>query len=87
MDAYEVLVIVLSITFAVFLILAIIVAIYTIKLLKSLRRSAEKAEVVINDIVDTSWSIRHSLEPLKLIKMFIKLFTSIKDSTKQRRYR
>ena len=48
MDAFEILVIVLSVLLAIFLILAIVVTVYVLKVVKSIKLLSEKAASVVD---------------------------------------
>ena len=58
MDAYEILVIILSVTLAVFLILSIIAVSMILKLLSSVRKVVAKGE----DLVDTATELGETLK-------------------------
>lgn len=64
MDAFEILVVILSITLAVFLIIGIIFMSLFVELMKKLNRIADKAETAIDNIEEVSNSIRKIASPL-----------------------
>lgn len=72
-QAYSTLVIILSITLAVFLILAIISAVYLIKLLKSANRISDKAETVVNNIEEASENFKKVAGPAAAVQAFTNL--------------
>jgi hypothetical protein len=50
MSSYDVLVVILSITLAVFLVLGIVVLVYVLKIVKSVKRVVAKAEQVADNV-------------------------------------
>lgn len=67
MDAYNTLVIILSITLAVFLVVGIAAAILAIQFLKKLNVIMERADNVMSDIENLSKTIRKVATPLNSI--------------------
>ncbi len=59
MDAFQILVIILSVLLAIFLILAIAVATYTLKLIKTIKDLSDKAA----SVVESAASIRKFVSP------------------------
>lgn len=72
MDAFEILVVILSITLAIFLVIGIIFMSLFVELMKKLNRIADKAETAIDNVEAVSESIRKIASPLAL-------FASIAD--------
>lgn len=70
-DAYEILVIILSITLAIFLTLAIIATSYTIKLLKKANNIADKAEAVATDVETFSNSLKNAAGPAAAMRVML----------------
>jgi hypothetical protein len=50
MESYDILVIILSITLAVFLIVSIIAMVLLIQLLKKVKEASKKAQVIVDDV-------------------------------------
>ena len=73
MDAFEILVIILSITLAIFLVLAITLTIGLIKLVKQLSITAERTDNIVSNIESASDSIKNMAGPAALISAIAKL--------------
>ena len=85
MDAYQVLVIILSVTLFVFLILAIIACLYIIKLLKHINNVGESVEGVVNNIRDVSDIVKKTAANTAvagLISSFINKFVLRREDDK-----
>ncbi len=72
-QAYGTLVIILSVTLAVFLILAIIATTWLIRVLKRVNRITEKAEEVANNIEQASENFRKVSGPAAVIQALSKI--------------
>ncbi|MCA9350066.1 hypothetical protein KC874_00040 [Candidatus Saccharibacteria bacterium] len=75
MDYYQILVIILSITLAIFLILAIVSVIFIIKILNKFKKVAENAELVSDNIAEASKTMKKFAGPAavaNVISKFIK---------------
>lgn len=72
-QAYNTLVIILSITLAVFLILAIIASVYLIRLLKSANRLSAKAEMVADNIEQASENFKKVAGPAAAVQAVMNL--------------
>lgn len=70
-DAYEILVIILSITLAIFLILAIVATSLIIHFLKKANAIADKAELVANDVEAFSSSLKSAAGPAAAIRVLM----------------
>jgi hypothetical protein len=70
-DAYEILVIILSITLAIFLVLAIVAVSYTIKLLKKANTIADKAEAVAADVESFSSTLKNAAGPAAAMRVML----------------
>jgi hypothetical protein len=79
MDSFDILVIILSVTLAIFLVTSIVAILYIIKILKRLNKVAESAEQVASNIEDASKTIKNTAGPASLIKMFMGAYNSKKD--------
>lgn len=66
---FDILVIILSVTLAIFLILAITVAILAIKLFKTLNRIADKAESVVESAETVGRFFKTASGPLAVFKL------------------
>lgn len=61
MDAFEILVVILSVTLATFLILGIILMVYAIKVVKTIKRLSAKAESVVDSAANITKVITPSV--------------------------
>lgn len=68
MDSYDILVIILSVTLAIFLVLAIVATISMIKLISSVRRIAAKGEQVIDTAEQAAETFAKAAGPISFIK-------------------
>ena len=78
MDAFEILVIILSITLAIFLVLAIVATTYLIKILKKVDAITEHAESVAANIESASQKFRQAAGPAAMASLFAKFFSKDK---------
>lgn len=69
--AYQALVIILSVTLAVFLVLAIILSILGIKFMKKANRVADSAEVVADNVETFSTSLRNASGPAAVMRVIV----------------
>lgn len=69
--AYQVLVIILSVTLAIFLVLAIIATSLTIRLLRKANRVADSAESVANDIEAFSTQLKQAAGPAAALRVIM----------------
>ncbi len=81
MDAYEILVIILSITLAILLVLCIIIAISVMKLVKKLRVISDKAEEVIDDVEAVSGFFRKTAGPVAMTGLISNIVSKVADLT------
>ena len=63
MDAFEILVVVLSSLLALFLALSIVVAVFAIKLVKNLKQISDKAVVLFNDASSVAATMKKAAAP------------------------
>ena len=83
MNAYQMLVVILSTTLAIFLVLAIVATVILIQILRNMRNLPEKAEDIMDNLRDVSDAIRDTASPLIMLgDMISKFFPS---SGKKRR--
>lgn len=73
MDYYQTLVIILSITLAVFLVLAIVCTILVIIVFSKLKRVVENAEQVSDNIVEASNTIKQFAGPAAIANLIMKI--------------
>lgn len=82
MDAYGILVIILSITLAVFLVLGIILVSVLIKLANQVRTITAKAEVVMDDVEAVSGFFRKTAAPVAIGNLLSNIVSTITDRKK-----
>ena len=73
-QAYSTLVIILSITLAIFLVLAIIASVYLIRLLKSANRISAKAELVAENVEKASENFSKVAGPAAAMQAAMNIF-------------
>ncbi len=76
MDAYHILVIVLSSLLGIFLLVSIIAVVMVVKLIKSLRLIVAKGEQLVDAAEEISNTFRHNAGAAALIKMLLSFVTS-----------
>lgn len=74
MNAYQILVIILSITLAVFLVLAITATIMFIGLLRGMQDVPEKVNDIVENLQEVSEAVRDTAAPLIMIGDLMKKF-------------
>lgn len=79
MDAYSTLVIILSITLAIFLVTAIILAIALTKLVNQMRNITTKAEAVMDDVEAVSDFFRKTAAPVAIGNLLSNIVSMITD--------
>lgn len=79
MDAFEILVIILSTFLAIFLILAIVVLIGLLKLVKQVRHITEKAEEVIDNVEQASELFKKSASTLTFTNIVSNIISKVSD--------
>jgi len=77
MDAYGILVIILSITLAIFLVVSIIVGVMLMKILKKVQHIVEQAEHVADNAVKLGETIHNIATPVAAGKLFSNIAASI----------
>lgn len=80
MDSYDILVIILSVTLAVFLILAIIATSIAIKVLKKIHIAADSAKAVADNVEAITGSVKHVANGTAVISAITMLFEKFKKS-------
>lgn len=84
MDAFEILVIILSTFLAIFLLLAIVVLVGIIKLVKQVRHITEKAEEVIDNVEQASELFKKSASTLTFTNLVSNIVTKVSDFTSKK---
>lgn len=84
MDAYGILVIILSITLAILLVLCIIIAVQVIKLIKKLQIISDKAEEVIDDVEAVSGFFRKTAGPVAVTGMISNIVSKVAELTNKK---
>lgn len=82
MDAFEILVIILSIALGIFLTLGIVLLILVIKITRHIKNIVEKAESVVDDVESVSQFFKKSAFPVaigKLVGNIVETFSSKND--------
>jgi hypothetical protein len=80
MDAFEILVIILSITLAIFLIIAIVAGVLIIRVLKRIDVITEHAETIITNVDAFSAKMKQFALPTAVMSMVTKIVTQYKKS-------
>ena len=76
MDAFEILVVVLSTLLGIFLLLAIIIAVLVYKLVKSLREVAEKGGEMVDRVEEIGQTFVKNAGAVGLLKMLVKFIAT-----------
>lgn len=79
MDSYDVLVIILSITLAIFLVVAIVLTVGLIKLVKQLRIISQKAEEIVDDVEAVSGFFRKSAGPVAVTSLISNIVSKVSE--------
>jgi hypothetical protein len=83
MDAYQVLVIILSVALAVFLVLAIVLTAIFVKVMLTVKRITTKAESVMDDVESVSDFFRKSAAPVAIGKLISNIVSTITERNKK----
>lgn len=73
MDAFEILVIILSVTLALFLVLGIVALVYILKIVQSLKQMSEKASHAVDNVSNVAVSISKFVTPAAAGKLVVEL--------------
>lgn len=84
MDAYEILVIILSITLAILLALCILIAINVNKLIKKIHIISDKAEDVIDDVEAVSGFFRKTAGPMAITNLISNIVSKVADMSNKK---
>ncbi len=83
MDAYNILVIILSVTLAVLLVVAIVCIVALTKLINQVRAITTKAESVMEDVESVSDFFRKSAAPVAIGKLVSNIVSTISERRKK----
>lgn len=76
MDAFEILVIILSVFLAIFLILSIAIAVLTLKLVKSLREVATKGGAIVDRVEEIGETFAKNAGAVGMLRLLMKFVTT-----------
>ena len=76
MDAFEILVIILSVFLAIFLILSIAIAVLTLKLVKSLREVATKGGAIVDRVEEIGETFAKNAGAVGMLRLLMKFITT-----------
>lgn len=79
MDAFEILVVILSVTLALFLLLAIVFVVSLIKLTKQIRQITEKAEGIVDEVGAASSFFRKSATTVTFASVVSNIVDKVTD--------
>ncbi len=85
MTAFEILVIVLASALALLLVLLIIATVFVIKILSTLKRIAQKAELVADKVEHISEFFEKTAGPAAIIKLFANVTDSIMQAKRRKK--
>lgn len=86
-DAAAILVIITSTVLCIFLILSIVLVVYLVKLVKSLRRISDKAEDLIDSaeaVTDAVMNVKGPIALLKMLQNIVSMVNEGKDKNKKK---
>lgn len=81
-NAFNVLVIILSIFLAIFLIMSIVILMYTWKLARAAKRIGEKAEATVNDAQSFVNTTKNAIAPAVAAKLLTKALKNFTNKSK-----
>lgn len=84
MDAFEILVVVLSVLLGIFLTLSIVVVVIVLRLVKTLRTIVEKGERVVDAAEEIGSTLRKNAGAAVLLKMLMKFVANMNKSGKSK---
>lgn len=79
MESYDILVIILAVTLGILLVLSIIAMVFTIKVLRQLKRITERAEHFAHNIEDVSEFFKKSAGPVAITKLLSNIIETMRD--------
>lgn len=78
MDAYQILVIILSIMLAILLVVSLVFMIILVKVMRQVRRITDKADHVMEGVESFSSIVKKSVGPLAVGRVMTGIFKSVK---------
>lgn len=79
MDAFEILVVILSIALAILLIASITLVVVLVKLVNQLRVVSQKAEEIVNDVETVSGFFRKSAGPVAITSLISNIVSKVTE--------
>lgn len=79
MDAYEILVIILSITLAILLVASITLVVVLVKLVNQLRVVSKKAEEIVDDVETVSGFFRKTAGPVAITSLISNIVSKVTE--------
>jgi hypothetical protein len=79
MDAFEILVVILSITLAILLIASIFLVVVLVKLVNQLRVISKKAEEIVDDVESVSGFFRKSAGPVAITSLISNIVSKVTE--------
>ena len=83
MDAFQILVIILSILLGVFLVISIVVGVLTYKLVKSLRDIAAKGGAIVDRAEEIGQTLAKNAGAVGLLKMLVKFIVTAQKARRK----
>lgn len=85
MDSYDILVVSLSVLLGIFLILSIVIAVMTYRLIKTLHEIVQKGGTVVDHVEEIGQAFARDAGMVGLLRLFLKfLIISSKDKDKEK---
>ncbi len=85
MDAFEILVIILSVALAVLLVASIILVVALVKLTGQVRKVVDKAEEIVDDVESVSSFFKKAAGPVAITGLISNIVSAVTNQTKKRR--
>lgn len=73
MDAFEILVIILSVTLAIFLVLGVVTMVYVLKIAQSVKQMTDKASSAVDNVSNVAVNISKFVTPAAAGKLVIEM--------------
>ncbi len=84
MDAFEILVVILSITLAILLVATIFLVMALVKLTNQVRKVTEKAEEIVDDVESVSSFFKKAAGPVAITGLIGNIVSAVTEHTKKR---
>lgn len=84
MDAFEILVIILSVVLAILLVLSIIFVVVLIKLINQIRVITKKADDIMDDVEAVSGFFRKTAGPVAVTGLVSNIISKVTEATKKK---